>query len=116
VTTSLYDPFDTKNTATWAYNTYQTVPYSDGGNNVVKNAGTWRELRRDLDADLRSVFGVGVERVLRIYIRGDYDLDDLTLIGREERSTYYAGGARVAMRVDDGGGDVVYYLHADHGR
>jgi hypothetical protein len=48
--------------------------------------GTWHELRRDLDADLRSVVGVGVERVLWFCIRGDYDLDDLTLIGREERS------------------------------
>ncbi len=28
---------------------------------------------------------------------------------------YYFGGQRVAMRrVDDNGGDVVYYLHADH--
>jgi hypothetical protein len=26
--------------------------------------GTWHKLRRDLDADLRSVFGVGVEHVL----------------------------------------------------
>jgi RHS repeat-associated protein len=60
------------------------------------------------------VFGVGVEQVLGFYIRGDYDLDELTLIGREERSYYYAGGARVAMRVGDGGGAVVYYLHADH--
>ena len=32
---------------------------------------TWRELRRDLDADLQSVFWVGVEQVLGIYIWGD---------------------------------------------
>jgi len=72
--------------------------------------GTWRELRRDLDADLWSVFGVGVEQVLRIYIWGDYDLDDLTLIGREERSCYYAGGARVAMRQSG----TLYYILTDH--
>jgi hypothetical protein len=45
---------------------------------------------------------VGVEQVLGIYIRGNYDLDELTLIGREERSTHYGEGARVAMRVDTG--------------
>jgi len=94
-------------------------PYPSGSYAIVPVGsqyadGTWHELRRDLDADLRSVFGVGVEQVLGIYIRGDYDLDELTLIGREELSYYYAAGARVAMRVDDGGGDVVYYLHADH--
>jgi hypothetical protein len=75
-------------------------PYPSGSYAVVPvgsqyTDGTWRELRRDLDAGLRSVFGVGVEQVLGFYIRGDYDLDELTLIGREERSIYYAGGARV---------------------
>ena len=43
--------------------------------------GTWCELRRNLDADLRSVFGVGVKYVLWFCIRGDYDLDDLALLG-----------------------------------
>jgi hypothetical protein len=51
---------------------------------------------------------VGVEQGLWFCIQGDYDLDELMLIGREERSTYYAAGARVAMRVDDGGGSVIY--------
>jgi len=46
----------------------------------------WRELRRDLDADLpapactagrQAVFGVGVEYVKWFCVRGDYDLDDL---------------------------------------
>jgi len=27
---------------------------------------------------------------------------------------YYHSGQRVAMRVDEGGGDEVYYVHADH--
>ena len=33
------DTFDTKNTARWTYNQYQTVPYNDAGNNVVKHDG-----------------------------------------------------------------------------
>jgi hypothetical protein len=66
-------------------------PYPSGSYAVVPlgsqyKDGTWRELRRDLDADLRIVFGVGVEQVLWFCIQGDYDLDDVTLIGREERS------------------------------
>ena len=72
-------------------------PYPSGSYAIVP-VGTWHELRRDLDADLRSVFGVGVEHVLWFCIRGSYDLDELTLIGREERSYYYAAGQRVAMR------------------
>jgi RHS repeat-associated protein len=90
-------------------------PYPSGSYAIVPvgtqyRDGTWRELRRDLDADLRAVFEVGVEYVRWFCIRGDYDLDELTLIGREERSYYYAGGQRVAMRRDG----VVYYLHTDH--
>ena len=34
------DPFDSKNATNWAWNSYQTVPFNDGGNNVVKNTGT----------------------------------------------------------------------------
>ncbi len=39
-TTSLYDPFDIKDTATWAWSAHQTVPFPDGDNNVVKSTGT----------------------------------------------------------------------------
>ncbi|MDY7078847.1 MAG: LamG-like jellyroll fold domain-containing protein [Chloroflexota bacterium] len=70
--------------------------------------GTWRELRRDLSADMQAVFGVGVEYVKWFCIRGDYDLDDLTLT--DPTKYYYAGGQRVAMNH----GGVVYYLHTDH--
>ncbi|MEJ5310984.1 MAG: carbohydrate binding domain-containing protein, partial [Anaerolineae bacterium] len=34
------DTFDSKNTTNWTWSTHQTVPYSDGGNNVVRNVGT----------------------------------------------------------------------------
>jgi RHS repeat-associated protein len=71
--------------------------------------GNWRELRRDLDADLRSVFtGVGVEYVTRIYVRGDFYLDDLRLFN--QKSYYSAGGQRVAFRDND----TLYYLASDH--
>jgi hypothetical protein len=43
---------------------------------------------------------VGVEQGLWFCIQGDYDLDELMLIGREERSTYYAGGAAAMRRFD----------------
>jgi YD repeat-containing protein len=60
------------------------TPYPSGGYAIVPigtqyRDGTWRKLRRDLDADLRAVFGVGVERVLFFCIRGTFDLDDLRL-------------------------------------
>jgi len=38
------DTFNTKDMAAWTYNASQTVPFNDGGNNVVKNTGdgsTW---------------------------------------------------------------------------
>ena len=45
LTTSLYDPFDTKDTTRWTWSSYQIVPFLDGSNNVVKstgpNIGTW---------------------------------------------------------------------------
>jgi len=34
------DEFNTKNTTNWTWNSHQTVPYNDGGNNVVRNTGT----------------------------------------------------------------------------
>ena len=34
------DEFNTKDTTAWTYNSYQTVPFSLGGQNVVKNVGT----------------------------------------------------------------------------
>jgi RHS repeat-associated protein len=34
------DSFDTKNTAAWVWNSYQTVPYTDGDGKVVHNDGT----------------------------------------------------------------------------
>jgi hypothetical protein len=92
-------------------------PYPSGSYAIVPvgtqyKDGTWRELRQDLDADLRTVFGVGVEYVRHFCIRGNYDLDELMPIGREERSYYYTRGQRIATRRDG----VVYYLHTDHGR
>jgi len=39
-TTQFSDAFTTKNTTAWVWNAYQTVPYADGGNAVVKNTGT----------------------------------------------------------------------------
>jgi hypothetical protein len=38
------------------------------------------------------VLKVGVEYVKWFCIRGNYDLDELTLIGRKKRSYHYAGG------------------------
>jgi len=34
------DTFNSKNTTNWTWSAHQTVPYSDGGNNVVRNVGT----------------------------------------------------------------------------
>jgi uncharacterized repeat protein (TIGR01451 family) len=34
------DSFDSQNTAAWTWSSYQIVPFNDGGNNVVKSAGT----------------------------------------------------------------------------
>ena len=91
-------------------------PYPSGSYAIIRvgsqyKDGTWRELNRDLDADLQSVFGVGVEYVKWFCIRGDYDLDDLRLYdGEVETSYYYFGGQRVAMRKND----VVQYIVGDH--
>ncbi|MBC7260588.1 MAG: RHS repeat protein, partial [Chloroflexi bacterium] len=34
------DTFNSKNTTNWTWSNYQTVPFNDGGNNVVKSSGT----------------------------------------------------------------------------
>jgi RHS repeat-associated protein len=39
-TPSFADTFDARDTGSWVYNSYQTVPYNLGGENVVKNTGT----------------------------------------------------------------------------
>ena len=64
------------------------------------------------------------EVVSYLAIQGDGTLTGqaFTASGSVVRKYYYAGGARarpeqsrrVAMRVDDGSSDVVYYLHTDH--
>ena len=36
----LQDYFDTKDTELWSFSTHQSVPFDDGGNNVVRNTGT----------------------------------------------------------------------------
>ena len=36
----LFDSFDTKDDLTWVYNSYQTVPFNDNGNNIIKNIAT----------------------------------------------------------------------------
>jgi RHS repeat-associated protein len=44
LTYAFTDTFNTKDTVAWTYNASQTVPFNDGGNNVVKNTGdgsTW---------------------------------------------------------------------------
>ncbi|RPI56718.1 MAG: hypothetical protein EHM56_04270, partial [Chloroflexi bacterium] len=91
-------------------------PYPSGSYAIIPigtqyRDGTWRELDRDLDADLFAVFGVQVESVLWFCLRGDYDLDDLTLYdGEVARSHYYFNGQRIAVRQ----GDVVQYILGDH--
>jgi flagellin-like protein len=40
ISIDFYESFDQKDTSAWTYNTHQTVPYDDNGNNVVKNVGT----------------------------------------------------------------------------
>ncbi len=37
---SFQDAFNTKNTSAYTWSSYQTVPFSDAGNNVVKSTGT----------------------------------------------------------------------------
>jgi hypothetical protein len=34
------DAFNSKDTTNWSWSSYQTVPYNDGGQNVVKSSGT----------------------------------------------------------------------------
>ncbi len=37
---SFTDSFDSANTSAWTFSSYQTVPYNDGGQNVLKSTGT----------------------------------------------------------------------------
>ena len=53
---------------------YATIPVG-----TLYTDGTWHELTRDMDADLQAAFGVSVSYVDRFFLRGAYDLDDLTL-------------------------------------
>jgi hypothetical protein len=81
-------------------------PYPNGSYAIVPvgsqyRDGTWRELSRDLDADLRAVFGVGVESVKWFCIRGDYDLDDLVLLDEVTTSYYFFNGQRKASHAGD---------------
>jgi hypothetical protein len=57
------------------------------------------------------VFGVDVGQVLQFYMQRNYDLNGPTLTGREEHTDGYTRGQRMAVRIDYGIGDVVYYLH-----
>ena len=66
-----YQPTDG---SSYASGSYAIVPVG-----TQYRDGSWRELRRDLGADLKTVFGVGVEYVKWFCIRGGYDLDGLTL-------------------------------------
>jgi len=111
-----------------AYTPTSGAPYSSDNYAFIPigsqyRDGTWRELNRDLSADLQSVFGVGVAYVRWFCIRGDYDLDDLVLFGSEVATRYYyfpsaplraGNGQRVAMRqLVEGQADVVYWLVGD---
>jgi hypothetical protein len=66
-----------------------------------------------LDADLRAVFGVGVEHVKWFCVRGDCDLDDLRLLPLyrltydEENRLTTVSGATSASFVHDGDGNRV---------
>ncbi len=55
-------------------------------------------------------------RLYNYYNSGWVAWDDVRLLDVTEAETkyYYAAGQRVAMRVDNGITDVVYYLHGDH--
>ena len=78
-----------------------------------RGKGKYAALTRDLSADLQSVFGVGVETVKWFTVRGNYDLDDLVLLGGSRATkSYFFNGQRVAMNK----AGVVTYVLGDHPR
>ncbi len=63
-----FDPFDMKDTNNWAWSAYQTVPFSDAGNNVVKSTGTGVDWNSSF---YRSAFSLSSGKGVRMRFKVD---------------------------------------------
>jgi RHS repeat-associated protein len=99
-----YDPLSGSPYTTGSNDEYVVIPVG-----TKYKDGTWRELRRDLEADFHLMYpAIDIEYIIRVSIRGDFYLDDLRFF--DQKKYFYAAGQRVAMRAND----EVYYFLTDH--
>jgi YD repeat-containing protein len=99
------DLFDTKSTTHWTWSAAQTVPYNDGGNNVVMNTGdfvNWRGFNR-------SGYALASGKALQLRFKVDDTATDVHFMIENNDSTYrrfaaYVTGGALTAQYNNGSG------------
>jgi RHS repeat-associated protein len=107
VSTSFSDTFDSKSTSNWTWSSYQTVPYSDAGNNVVKSTGTGSNYSASF---YRSSYNLSTGKGLQIRFKVDAT-DTVAHFGIESNDATYR---RFAVVADSGKLKVSYTVDGTH--
>jgi len=100
------DTFNTKDTTNWTWSSYQTVPFNDGGNNVVKSSGT----NANWDANFyRSAYSLSSGKGLQLRFKVDRSDTQAHFSIEANDATYrrfgvIANNGKLYVQYNDGGG------------
>ena len=104
-TYTFQDSFDSKNTTAWTWSSQQTVPFSDGGNNVVKSTGTgsnWNATFYRSTAALSTGQGLSVR--FKVDSTTANALWAIETADSAKRFAIYAQNGKLFVQYNDGGG------------
>ncbi|MBI4332947.1 MAG: hypothetical protein HY673_16900, partial [Chloroflexi bacterium] len=105
--TTYQDTFDTKDQTKWTFSAYQTVPFADGGNNVVKSTGTGVDYTSEFYANsytLRSGQGIQIEFKMTLTDTRTHIALETNDGGVYRRWAVRSDGNKIYVQANDGSG------------
>ncbi|MDQ1301913.1 MAG: hypothetical protein QG637_1835, partial [Chloroflexota bacterium] len=98
------DTFDSKNTAAWTWSSYQTVPFNDGGNNVVKSAGAGTNWNSAFNRTATLSSGQGVSVRFKVDHTNPMAVLAIETTDSSKRFGIYALSGKATVQYNDGSG------------
>jgi RHS repeat-associated protein len=98
------DTFDSKNTAAWTWSSYQTVPFNDSGNNVVKSAGTGVDWNSTFYRTATLTSGQGLSLRFKVDNTNPMTVLAIETTDSSKRFGVYALSNKVTVQYNDGSG------------
>jgi len=103
-TYTFQDPFNTKNTTAWTWSSSQTVPYNDGGNNVVKSTGTGSNWNANFYRTTSLGTGQGLQVRFKVDAANTQALFAIETSDSSRRFAVSAQAGKLVVQYNDGGG------------